>query len=410
MHTNSPQQGSPIEPQSAPNYKLIGIIAVVVVIALGGFGWWFLKSSNKGKQGAPIQVNNQQKKVEEDLSKPANTGNVSPISGLACDNWNKRAIAVMQPADVQARPAAGFSEADLVFELPAFTGSNTRLMGVYQCNIPKEIGAIRSARHDYIHLAKGVDAVFVHWGYSKFAEGILDKKVIDNINCITTSYCNRWKETGKMRYEDTGHITDDSISQAMKNYGYSMENKFSGYPHQEDVSVDKRPSGGNLRVAFPNPYDVEYNYDKESNSYLRLWDDENDTDRNNARQIAPKNVVVMIAKSEQIKLDIDFKSRGVQDPWELVPEEEKEGLNYGGIGRYNNMELGDPWFDVESSGDAYFYMNGQEIKGKWKKDKSKIDSKLVFLDDQEQAIKFVPGQIWVDILEPGQGLRWKPQP
>ena len=172
--------------------------AVVGVVLVG----WFLFGRNAAKR-ALIQVN-QPKAAPEvvDESKSANTGNVSPISGVACDNWNKRAIAVMQPADVSARPAAGFSEADMVFEMPVFTAANTRLMGVYLCNIPADIGSMRSARHDYLPLAKSLDAIFIHWGYSKFAETLLSQKIIDNIDCLTTSFCPRWPKTGKMKLDD----------------------------------------------------------------------------------------------------------------------------------------------------------------------------------------------------------------
>jgi hypothetical protein len=76
-------------------------------------------------------------------------------------------------------------------------------------------------------------------------------------------------------------------------------------------------------------------------------------------------------------------------------------------GQYNNVQLGDPWYDRDDSGEAYYYMDGQEVKGTWKKDKSKIDSKLLFLDEQGKEIKFVPGQIWVSVLEPGQGRSWE---
>jgi len=38
-------------------------------------------------------------------------------------------------------------------------------------------------------------------------------------------------------------------------------------------------------------------------------------------------------------------------------------------GRYNNVQLGDPWYDTGDSGEAYYYMNGQEIRGTWKKDR-----------------------------------------
>jgi hypothetical protein len=384
------------------NQKIV--IALAVVIILGGGAYYLLTS--KPRAAKPINVNNDKQSAEN--NGPANTGDVSPISGVACANWNKRPVAVMQPADVTARPAAGFSTADMVFEMPVFTNSNTRLMGVYVCDLPKEMGSIRSARHDYLPLAKGLDAVFVHWGYSKFAESLLAEKIVDNINCLTTSYCARWPQTGIMKYEDTGYISKEKIEEAMKTYGYHTDDKFSGYPHQDEASSDQRGGGGNLRLAFPGPYATEFDYDKDSNTYLRTWNNVPDTDKINGKRVAPKNVVVMFAESEQIKLATDYKARGVEDPWQLVPEEERDGLDYGGVGRYNNIQLGDPWFDTKDNGEAYFYMNGQQVKGTWKKDKSKLDSKLTFYDEGGSEIKFVPGQIWVDVMEPGQTMRWTP--
>jgi len=341
---------------------------------------------------------------------PANTGPVSPISGVSCDNWNKRPIAVMQPADPTARPAAGFSDADMVFEMPVFTNSNTRLMGVYVCNLPDQIGSIRSARHDYLPLAKGLDAVYVHWGYSRFAQSLLEQKILDNINCLTTSYCARWPQTGVMQYEDTGYIAKDKIDAAIKALGYHTDDKFSGYPHQDETPVEQRPNGGDLRLAYPGKYGVNFDYDHDSNSYLRTWDGTPDTDKNNGKRVAPKNVVVMTAQDDQIKLadEQSYKDKGLLDPWSLVPAEEQQGLDYGGVGRYNNLQLGDPWFDTSDSGDAYFYFNGQQYKGTWKKDKSKLDSKLTFYNSDGSEVKFVPGQIWVDVMEPGQGMKWTP--
>lgn len=376
------------------------IIIVLVVIAIAFGGYWLIRPKNK--KAKQININNS---IPENTG-PANTGPVSPISGLSCDNWNKRPVAVMQPADIQARPAAGFSEADMVIEMPAYTSSVTRLMGVYICNIPKEIGAIRSSRHDYIALAKGLDAFFIHWGGSHFALDLLSENIIDRIDCMTTSYCARWPISGKMRVEDTGHITKENVLKAIDDLKLRKESQFFGYPHQEEAPLDQRPNGGHLRVAFAKPFDVEYDYDKETNTYLRIWNEVADTDRNNGQRIAPKNIVVMFAKSEQIVNTRDYKSEGLQDPWAKVEAIKNTGVE-SISGRYNNVEIGDPWYDVSDSGPAKYYMNGQEYSGSWKKDKSKLDSKLYFLDESGQEIKFVPGQVWVEILEPGQALKWE---
>ena len=351
-----------------------------MIIAGGVFYFTSGKNLFKSKDTKKINVGGN----AEQTAGPANEGNVSPISGLACDNWNRRPIAVMQPADVPARPAAGFSDADMVIEMPCITASITRLMGVYVCNDPDDVGSMRSSRHDYIALAKGLDAIFVHWGGSHFAIDLLNQGAIDNMNCNNDGgksagqYCYRKEATGTMRGVDTGYAKFSSILQGAKDFGYRLENKFAGYPHQAEAAIDQRSKGGSLRVAFAGPYAAEYEYDREANSYKRIWGNVADTDRNNGERLAPKNIVVMIAQSEQVE------------------------------GQYNNVQIGDPWYDSSDSGEAYYYFNGQQYKGTWKKDKSKAESKLFFYDEGGQEVKFVPGQIWVEILEPGQTLRWEP--
>lgn len=354
------------------------IIAIVVIVLVAGGIYFFSKPK---KVVDKINVGGKQ---GESTYTVANEGNVSPISGLSCADWNRRPIAVMQPADVAARPAAGFSDADMVIEMPCITASITRLMGIYVCGNPDDVGSMRSSRHDYIALAKGLDAIFVHWGGSHFAIDKLNQGVIDNMNCNNDGgksagqYCYRKPASGTMRGVDTGYAKFAQILQGAKDFGYRLENKFAGYPHQAEAPESERGNGGHLRVAFAGPFAAEYDYDKASNTYLRTWGNVQDTDRNNGKRNAPKNVVVIIASSEQIE------------------------------GQYNNVQIGDPWYDTSDSGEAYYYMNGQEYKGTWKKDKSKLESKLMFYNESGQEIKFVPGQIWVEILEPGQTLRWTP--
>lgn len=364
------------------NRKQIGVVVLVAAILAGTIV--FFAKDKKSSSVKQIQVNG----VKE-VSTPANTGDVSPITGLACENWNKRTFAVMQPADVAARPLAGLSQSDMTFEMVAVYGSITRLMGVYGCTYPTEVGSLRSARHDFVHIAKSLDSIYVHWGRADIEQfkDVLNSGAIDDMNCNNDAgksagqYCFRKEATGNMRGVDTGYAKFADLLTGANAFGYRTDgNKFLGYPHQEEAALDQRPNGGNLRVAFAKPFDVEYDYDKQSNSYLRTWGGVADTDRNNKERIAPKNVVVMIADAAPIKV-------GEQ---------------------YANVQIGDPWYDQADSGSAFFYMNGQQIKGTWKKDKSKMESKLMFLDEQGQEIKFVPGQIWVDIIDPGQALRWTP--
>lgn len=391
--------------------KVILFLAVVILAGIIGYLVVGKKESRK-----PIDLNDKNQSLPSATNTgPANTGPVGAISGVPCENWNRRPVAVMQPVDPQARPIAGFSDADMVFEMPnpAAGVFVTRLIGVYQCETPEEVGSIRSARHDYINVAKGLDAIFVGWGGSAFALKKLDEGVIDNLDCndqggkSASQYCFRKERTGLMRIEDTGYIKFAKILEAAKDFGYRMESKFAGYPHQEDRPLDARPQGGHLRVGFPGNMEAEYDYDRETNSYKRIWGGVPDTDRTTKERIAPKNIVIAIAENEQILAEVDYTARGVQNPWEGL-EEKRTGL--GNIsGRYNNINFGDPWFDTKDSGVAYFYMNGEQYRGAWKKDKSSAESKLTFFDEANNEVKFVPGQIWVEVMVPGQVFEWTPQ-
>ena len=389
------------------------IVAVLAVIIVGGyfsFGKDFLR-----KRGVkPIEI--MRDGSSEVSTQPVNNGPLSPITGMPCENWNKRAFAVMQPVDKQARPVAGFSQADMVFEMPnpAEGIFVTRLLGVYQCEIPDEIGAMRSARHDYISVAKGLDAVFVGWGGSAFALKKLNDGVIDNLDCNNqggkpaNNFCFRKEKTGLMRGEDTGFIKGEQMLAAAKHYGYRDTSNFVGYPHQEDFKMEDRPKGGHLRFGYPGMMEAEYDYDRETNSYLRTWGGVADLDRNNKERIAPKNVVLVIAENEQIIASVDYKARGVSDPWEGLEEWEKVGPR-NISGRYNNLQFGDPWFDTSETGEAKYYMNGKEYRGTWKKSRKSLDSKLLFYDESGSEIKFVPGQIWVEVMVPGQAFSWESQ-
>jgi len=365
--------------------KQTGILVLVAAALVGGF-FYFTKVRPVLRSKSVKQIQVDVKPVES--TEPANTGNVSPITGIACENWNRRTFATMIEADTYGRPMAGFSQADMVIEMSAVYGSITRLMAVFGCNTPEEVGSLRSARHDFVHIAKSLGSIYVHWGRAdieQFKE-MLNNGIIENMNCCNDAgkpaeqYCFRKEASGDMRGVDTGYAKFSELIKGAQAFGYNMENKFSGYPHQTEAAIDQRPSGGNLRVAYAKPYDVEYDYDKESNSYKRTWGGVADIDRNTKERIAPKNIVVMIADAAPIKV-------GEQ---------------------YVNVQIGDPWFDEKDSGLARFYMNGKEYVGTWKKDKSRIESKLMFYDESGAEIKFVPGQIWVDIIDPGQSLRWTP--
>lgn len=293
---------------------------------------------------------------------------ISPISGLDCEHYSRRPFAVMLASDVETRPLSGIAEADLVLEMPVITGSITRLLAVYQCSSPEEIGSIRSARHDFIPLAMGLDAIFVHWGGSHFALSKLNQGLVDNINALVNPYGAFYRKP-EIPKPHNGFTSIERLYEAAGKLGYRLTSEFVGYPHFENSKSQITNSKGTLEIGYPYPFNVKYEYDPEMNSYLGWRGNTKETDRLTAAQVEIKNVVIMRAKSRQIE------------------------------GQYNDV-------DIEGSGETVVYRNGEEIKGHWEKSKDNPESKLTFYDMLGEEIPFIPGPIWIHVVEPYQEVRW----
>lgn len=298
---------------------------------------------------------------------------VAPYGQESCKNPTRRSIAVMMATDAITRPLSGISQADVVFEMPVITDSITRLMAVYGCTVPAEIGSIRSARHDFIDLALAVDAIYVHWGGSHFALDRLKTGVIDEFDALANPYSVFYRKNN-LPAPHNGFTNGEKILIAAGKLKYRTENKFKGFSRQDcekensDSAKCKGAADGVLKIGYPGEFRVEYKYDAASNTYLRWRGGKKEIDRNNKKQVTAKNVVVMYAETKQIE------------------------------GDYNDVAL-------EGKGKAEFYMNGAKIDGFWQKSAS--TPKLYLIDSSGSEIKFAIGNIWIEIMQTDQKTEWK---
>ena len=290
----------------------------------------------------------------------------SRLNGSVCANPEQRPIAVMLGGDAEARPLSGLIEADVVIEMPVVTSSITRYMAIFGCNKTAEIGSVRSARHDFIPLALGFDAILAHWGGSHFALDKLNSGIMDNINALYLDGSTFYRKKNKLA-PFNGFTSFALMEKYATQRGYRLTNNFSGYKflEEEDPAVTK----GRLTIGYPSSFRVEYQYDPVKNEYLRFKGGMRELDGNTNTQVAAKDVVIMYAASRQIE------------------------------GQYNDV-------DIEGEGNAIIYRNGTETKGRWSKDKGVMASKLLFFDENGQEIAFVPGQIWIQVVQPGQSVDW----
>ncbi len=290
------------------------------------------------------------------------------LIGLPCENQKKRPLAVALANDPQARPLSGLFSAELVIEMPVITGGITRLLAFYQCFLPEEIGSLRSARHDFIPLAMGFDAVLVHWGGSHFALEKLRKGAADNLDALTNPFSSFYRKDSLPRPHN-GFTSAGRLWQAIEKIGYRVQNQWEGYSRfseEKGENTKKR----NIEIGYPYPYNVLWRYQEKSGLYERFRAGEKELDSLNQKQIKAKNIIIMRVPSVQIE------------------------------GQYNDLNL-------EGEGPCQVYQGGKKLDCFWQKSEKFPTSPLLFVDRKaKQEIPLAPGKIWIEIVQPDQTVSW----
>lgn len=352
--------------------------AAGALVLLAALIWYAI-----GLPGAPERVRRSFGRLPEAGPRirpsPAPGGPASLIAGLPCGEAHKRRpLAVMLGSDPIARPISGFAGADLVFEVPVLVNNVTRHLAVYQCGHPTEIGGVRSARHDYLFLAKGLDAVLAHWGGSyhalnrirlEYATGSIP--VYESIDALRNPGSAYYRIT-RLPAPYNGYTTYDRLWEALKGLGYRTYSVFPGYPHLSDAPRAQR-GAGTLDVGWPGAMRVRYVYNPETNAYQRSWGGARHLDGVDNQPVNPKVLVVMHAEQRFAR----------------------------GPGGYNDV-------DVEGTGSVEVYQNGQVIQGTWSKSDVHKQDPLVFTTALGQPIAFVPGQIWIHVVDGATRVVWTP--
>jgi len=389
------------------NKKFIATVGFgcIAVVALAGCG-----CSKDKKEIAPVE----EEKPLVGLIPYEEPANASAITGLACDNYDKRAFGVMYSGNVgsgnvkEARDYwKNLDKADFILEMPHRMHNEPRLLGVFQCETSNELGPMRSGRIDHMSVADSLGAVFVTWGKSIVAAAAMKKEFVDNIEVGNGTTSKDGTRAGYIDpdihfYSANSAYADlNGVIKMSKEKGYSADNLTKGFKHQGEIPMDQRPDHGTVDVRFDtSQYRIKYEYDKETNSYKRFRQGKPSIDMASGKQYAPKNIIGIVTKRDSWLAEKDYKAEGLLDPWDGVPEEKVES------NQYPNMQLGDPWFDTVFEGEAKFYFNGQEIHGTWKRKKDKNQS-FEFYDENGQEIHFAPGQIWMHVLPHGQKVTYE---
>lgn len=341
-------------------YVILAVVGVVAIVAVAVF--LMLRSDDTTQDDSTSTTS--QATIDGQV---IDEGIRHALSGRECENNTRRPYAIMMASDRVVRPLSGLGSADIVVEIPVIQGGITRLMAVFACEVPEEIGSIRSSRHDFIPVAASFDAIYGHWGGSSHALAQLREGVINNIDALPNP-AGAFERKGSRRAPHNGFTSLTGLDRASKQLGYRMDYEGPTYPRIKGVS--KNESRGTLSVRYGSQSsNVSYEYNPTTNQYARMRGGTPEIDALTDDQVVADNIVVLVTKTRHFD------------------------------GQYNDV-------DVTGSGKMYLAQNGEVIEGRWTKAETPLDGKIFFYDQDGQEMSLVIGNIWMHFVDENTGVVW----
>ena len=304
---------------------------------------------------------------------------ITGLDNISDEAIGKRPVAVMINNVADALPQYGVCQADMIIEMPV-ESDLTRLMAFYSdyTRIP-DIISVRSCRYYFPAIAQGFDAVYLHWGIDQtvidYVNGLgIDRIDLDNENQdfvfnIRTRSEERlnagysWEHT-TLLYGSTLPDTFDMLGFDM-NLSSEYEGTFFKFDEYEDPIIPTDGDCAKVDINFGSQ-STQLEYNEETNSYDKFFNNEPHVDGDTGRQYSYTNVFV---------LETEVKDR--ED------------------GYHKSVD----WQGGEDSV-GYYLSNGKMQKIHWSKADEK--SKLIFTDEEGNELTINRGKIYIGFCAAGQ--------
>lgn len=397
-------------------FKLIlAALGLGLYLLSTGFSYAAFSYYRPGVPGGQTAINEKMGKFKVPEKKYAGLPRTEPcpLNGVLYpkpqrDVWEKRRpLGVMIENSKAARPQSGVSQADVVYEAVA-EGGISRLMTIYYCEDAEVVGPVRSARTYYLDWLSeyGSSPLYAHVGGANTdgpadALGQIERygwAAFNDLNQFSIGFPTFWRDYERLgkdvSTEHTVYTATDKLWSFAANKRkltnleiddrtgklITWDQDFVPWSFKDDAVLENRPEKfsaefniSNTQASYLDDYTIRWQYDRDSNSYLRSNGGAAHQDLNTGQQLSAKNIILL------------FTIMTIADDGYL---EEGHGAH--------------TLYGTKGSGKAKFFLDGTVIDGIWAK-KTRID-RTMFFDNKGQEIKFNRGLIWVEVLPIGQSV------
>jgi len=321
----------------------LGIAAIIVAVIL-------LLIGSLGSSKNSSEIIEGELKTEEGVLRHPLNGTV-----ITEDDFDFFPIAIAIDNAYTVRPQSGLKQADIIYE--ALVESNiTRLLAIFDSEDSiNEIGPVRSARNYFMDWAEEYGGLYMHVGGSPQALAIINDYNFTNVDQIGAGEIYFWRDsdlpmphnvfTSSANWLRAGELKEvaDINRQLIWNFVKPAETDQT----PPDFGLDFKDSG----------YRVEWQYSQALDAYKRCQGEEKFL-YNTGEQVTAENVIVQVVESE------------------LIDSEHRQ-------------------METKENGPVFIFNSLGRQEGQWKF----IDGRTRFFDADNQVLKLVPGQTWVEIID-----------
>lgn len=325
--------------------KIILISVLVGLLIASGLIWWFVFRGQAGPENRPV--------VKEEPEKPTTGPRCLSGQQVALAEVEAPVTGIMIENSTAARPQSGLSGADIVFEAIA-EGGITRFLALYQDASPEYIGPVRSLRPYYLDFMTPFTNAIAHAGGS----GQALAEVRNGYRDIEAfRHPGAFQRISSRRSPHNLYTNRGSLVDVQKSLG--PETSCKGFKHAEKADPAQTPSANSIDIRISSPtYNVHFDYDAATNSYLRSMAGHPHIDERANQQIAVKAVVVPVMSH-----------------------------HYAGV--YSV-------YGVHGNGTAFIFQDGKVDKVTWTKNDRA--GQFIFKHSSGKEFEFTPGKKWISIV------------
>lgn len=335
--------------------KFLVIFApIIFIIAVAGVFWFITKPAPTDDTPGVIT----KKKSPTTLVASLTNGVI-----VSSDIANRHPVAVMIENSPDARPQAGLTSADIVYEAVT-EGGITRFMGIFSQTYPTKAGPVRSARSYFIDWLSEYDAFYAHAGGSPTALARISSYGIKDYPHSNDAYV-RIPQAG-IASEHTLFVDVSKIyNLGVSNKKWPATSETASWKFKEAVKVFGTVPIINLNFSS-GQFQVVWTHDPTTNNYARQLNGLPHKDRVSGEQITTKTIVAITVSHSA---NAPYAGTGKESEWTMTT-----------IG----------------SGAASIFQDGTRTDGTWKK-ASRLE-RTRFYDSQGAEIPLNRGQIWIEVL------------